>query len=449
MALGGCGGLFGDNPFAGEDEGGTDTDPSTIPEGDEGPGTVPPKSGCESWSDCGSCDFCNQDGVCEEDVGACCAVGGDPGWRCSPPLDDCDWEGCPDGYECTFDGCIPIDDPDTFTPTAACADAPSLQAQVVTVAESSVPPALLDVDGDGTLEVITFSAATVSAHALDGTLVASVDAGDFVVTELLGRDAGSLLATGSTAAGAYTVGRLDVIAPGELSLQLGVAADEAGAQPSVARDFTGDGRLDVARVVGEQLHLWDLDATPTLTVDAMLAAAVERVDAFDFDADGAPEWLGFGKQTVQLSLQGDMVGAADWYTLPGEYEGSGTVRRADGSQQLVIVTTGAQPIARAQVTRVDTSAGPPALLDPFGAELQFAWLQIADLDGNGTDEIVVGHAYDGARAYELSDPAAPCHWALPEIGPWGATAGDLTGDGIADLLVSDGTGYTLWTVDAS
>lgn len=451
VALGGCGGIFSDSPFGGDDDDGTDTDPSTVPEGDEGPSTVPPGTGCESSSDCGDCQYCSE-GSCVEDVGGCCAVGGDPGWRCSPPIDDCDWEGCADGYECTFDGCVPVGLPDTFNPTVECETPLAMQALPLTMPLSTLAPALIDADGDGTMEIVTVDTDNViRAVASDGTVVSTLEpGGQFFVTEWLPGDGGSLLATGVTGPSEATIGRLEVVAPGELRLTIGESAP-SGASASTARDFTGDGTTDVGRMVDGSLQLWELNPDPALTLEAAVAADVQRLEAFDFGADGSVEWLGFGQQTVQLSPQADMIGAMDWYALPGDYVDSGAVTLADGSEQLVIVTTSEQSGHRSQVTRIDTSAGPPALLDPFGAQMQYAWSTVADLDGDGADEVVVAHSGEG-RVYHLAGPdpkSVPCHSALLGLGDMHGTSGDVTGDGVADLVASDGMTYTLWTTDAS
>lgn len=436
-ALAGCGGFSGDTN-------------ATEAEDADGP-SVTPGGGCQDSDDCGYCNYCNSDGQCEEDIGACCAYGGDPGWRCSPPVDDCDWQGCPDGQECTFEGCVPVDLPNTFTPTSVCATPLALVGQPLTIPATTLAPMLLDVDGDGSQDIVTLAndGTTFTAYAADGSVATTLVTGDgFLASDWVPGDAGTAWVTGLTAAGDGAVALLDVPAIGELRLSIG---SDVGAHGSVvaARDFTGDGKIDLARA-GGGFELWETSPGPNLTLDAPLAVDVRGLEAFDFGDDGAMEWFGFGEQSVQLNVQGDVIGAVDWYALPGEYRGSGTVNFADGSRALVLMTYRAyEGTPQGQITRVDTSAGPPALLDPFGAELVPVTLQIADLDGDGTDEICVGHNDGEIRIYALADVATPaCHTTLSETGGLVA-AGDFSGDGVADLVIHNGTTYTIWTADPS
>lgn len=195
--------------------------------------------------------------------------------------------------------------------------------------------------------------------------------------------------------------------------------DAEGATDVLAGDFDGDGRAD--RLLRRADGTWDLAQT------AGPLAATEWTDAFsrdavqfrvgDFNGDGADDLVAFEPDTAAFP------GPGTWMTVygsPGGAGGSGAGRSTARAEWLVMS---------------DGEA-----VDPIATDLL-----VADVTGDGVDDLVLFDRPTGRWTVGVAD-AVENVFELQRWGRWGGNlplstlqTADLNGDGTDDLIARNGS----------
>jgi len=192
-------------------------------------------------------------------------------------------------------------------------------------------------------------------------------------------------------------------------------------------DVDADGDLEVVTVGDQRVRALDFATGAVLwtrSFDAPSDPQLYNVEVADFSADAGREIALIGSRTLLLS---GTTGATLW-TAPGFGSSAATVLDIDGDAF--------EELVRASGTGVEaldfvTQTAPWALTAPS----QVAVLTSADIDGDGTSELVVGGS--DVRVFALPGRNQVAVQPAPGFNPVDAiTTGDLDGDGRDDLVIS-------------
>lgn len=435
LALAGC--TVDDAPADPGEAGGTSegTDPES-----SGEETDPDPPECSDDADCsGECGWCDE-GVCQEDAGCCGAVGEGPGfWHCSPPPECAGNDECPAGQICQPVGCVP--DPE---------------------AGLGQPPLC---DDDFTLAVEQFPLdvrlTQIAVHeGREGSLVAIDDQMQIHRIDLLSSEATALdLLPGGTVHELRSAGPLAAVAivdwsaqEGEPFHQLvslrGPELDEVEPgpfHPGIASDAAWLPEPAVAVVAAEgKLARWSLASGPELQEPLSVDTYAQRIVPVRVAEAGA-QLLGVSQPEGVVGLFDAQTGepAGPSTTLLGSPLALAAIADAsdgDGQHLVAVFPAGeellpaGEPMAALQVMR-DLEAGGADM--PFGAPGIPRALAVAELDGDGIDEVVV--AMDDGRVdiYRMHETDVLCRSFLPLGEIEDLTVGDVDGDGAADIIVAD------------
>lgn len=435
-ALGGCTGNLisldsdadtGSDSGPGDTSSGTDTAPPADSGSDDGP---PP--GCVDDWDCGDCGWCDAGGACVEDVGCCSVLPDDPWvWHCQPPWDCFSDEECGEGMVCNDGWCEPGPDDGIVEPPACRGDL-ALGVQQLSLEAPILQLVAIEGQGlrgiDAELGLVELDLAVGVSPAQGGLL------GDEAV-DLLDVGGGAALAiTRGSDAGGETRHQLTRITGGPDAWALDAGPFALGSVRAGA--WTGEGTLEVVAAIETRLDRWTVE--PVALVGDYEVGSVRAVATVQPLDDG----------TTVLAL------ALDDYTTALLDPLTGTVLATSGSllgEPVDVHGYGAQIVTLAY-SRVSLFDGAPDMAaihvlhdeggalvsaEPFGAPGIPLAMTLADLDGNGSDDVLVANA-DGRLDIYLMQPDGPlCRTYLPLAPILDLEAGDVNGDGQPDVLVSD------------
>jgi hypothetical protein len=218
----------------------------------------------------------------------------------------------------------------------------------------------------------------------------------------------------------------------------------SGGTLAVARDFTGDGISDLVVVTGSTVKLWAMNGGSVTSEIALPTAPTQSrvVGTGDYDGNGTADLLWENTQTGDLTLwllNASAVlatGTLDRSSLPAGEEwhvGGSADFNGDGRDDLMLFSR-----VKGE-TEVWNFSGTSVATRTRIAGHKGAWsvVAVADTDGDGKAEMVWLDEFN--RTLELRDPAAPAPVALGSLSPGfrGRGGVDLTGDGSAEIVVSD------------
>jgi len=423
----------------------TDTDPAPTEATDTAPGPCNGASDCQPGEDCinGLCQD-PYDVYCQDGTASCCLDDGcyyEPG--CYSDLDCGPQSICNDYAECMF-----------VEPLPACESELTIDVYELPLGEGEpiVSLAFVEVNGDGMDDLVVGRSGSAQVHlGPDGAfpLTLPVPAGAEVIDatsgDLDGDGDGDIVA--ATAQGSLLV----LTSGGPLGFEL--ATDVPMGQPVAGLatlDFEGDGALDVTGVTadGQALLLFGdglggFSANATLNPggdvarslavtdyggdalgDIVLQDDTSTVQAFFGDAAGSVDWdmlLNGSSHGDRRLTAGPIAAGAPWEVL-------GATHMSDGWLLLELWNDGMNR---------------PRELAIVGDANR---VELGDLDGNGTSDLVVAGVGPIHYALAGSDPTmASIECVSPIYGAEITTfaVGDFDGNGRADVALQNGLGISI------
>jgi glycosyl hydrolase family 99/VCBS repeat protein/FG-GAP repeat protein len=253
-------------------------------------------------------------------------------------------------------------------------------------------------------------------------------------------------------AGPGSEARVDVVDPqtGLLTSTFLVGATDGGVEVAATRGLIVTG---VASTVSE----WSTSGTLLRSVDTGLVDV--RVAVGDVDGDGRTEIITAGGGAVRILDSATLAtraslapfgGGAVYGIAAGDVDGDG---RAD-----IVAGTDAGPTGEVRVLRVDGSLV-GRILDVYPGEFGGLRVGAGDFDGDGRAEVITGpargapdiHTYTLGSSGFSQNPATGffafgagvCPCPDPSFGGGvSVAAGDLDGDGVAELITGSGEGQS-------
>lgn len=237
-------------------------------------------------------------------------------------------------------------------------------------------------------------------------------------------------------------------------------------------DLDGDGQPDIAAAVGGGFSVWKnrtVSGTVSFTLQHEYNTGGEggegRMAIADFNGDGLPDIASTGIFGVGVLLNtssgGDITFGPHQYTYQVSSASVGIAAGdidGDGLPDLAVVNH--LPVGTVSVLRNTGGNGSVA----FASQVDLttangaSFVAITDMNGDGLPDLVVTNMSDGSVsllkntgskgtisfAAHADYPAAAGAQGTVLAGPAGVVAGDLDGDGLPDVAVSNGTTLSLF-----
>jgi len=331
-------------------------------------------------------------------------------------------------------------------------------------------PQVVDIDGDGDLEVLIGSGTSLHAYHHDGSMVSG-----FPVT------AGGQAYYTAAVADIDNDGEVEIAIAGQRSelyvyrmdgsLETGwpqyLGDDDGAACSPTMADLDGDGDLELiigtfkdlngsSGYIEARVYVFHHDGTffegwPVLDVDPFAIHGTPAVG--DIDNDGDLEIITSGRNSQALfAWHTDGTPVDGWpVQLSGFIEASPTMADIDNDGDLeIFIATSAERVYGVHHDGTAVSGWPQNM---GGGSIQHSSPSIGDIDGDGDLEIVCGSAHNNVYAWH-HDGTPVTGWPQ-STGTTGAFAqgtpalGDVDGDGDMEITAGTYAGLFIWQHDGS
>ncbi len=305
---------------------------------------------------------------------------------------------------------------------------------------------VLDLDGDGVLEIVTAASGADSYKGNFWYVVRMGESGDY--DQIYVSDLSAALLTRITATDldgdgkgevlvGYENGIIGIYSGVDFTLQRSLQTPAAVIALAVA-DLDGDGQSEILTSEGQKVYVYNADGTLLWQTEAyggsdLTVGNVDDDPGMEIVIAGADH--GYVIDTVTRQLEWDYINGFGALVRTGDTDG-------DGRDEIVAAASWYK------ITIFDAELYTPKR--EISTNLDIGSLLVADLDDDGIAEILYGDKQWGAvHCYEGDGITERWKVSNPEPGTTGLEVGDVDGDGTMEVLwgARGGSGFFLFVAD--